>query len=183
MTNLSAKERNATIPYCFEGEIEHLQELARELPKLASVCILGAGPGIMALALFEGNPYLVIHAIDNNARTLDTFNKHLEDVPYQGTLFVYCRNTSDVCEYFDKGKFDLIIVDADHSYDAVQEDLDNYWPKLKIGGRIFLHDYIDIEHTGNNGVKKAFEEFTKDHWDQIDDIKPVGISMDCRRCK
>jgi predicted O-methyltransferase YrrM len=38
------------------------------------------------------------------------------------------------------GEFDLIFIDADHSYEAVKRDWQDWTPKLKIGGRIALHD-------------------------------------------
>lgn len=38
------------------------------------------------------------------------------------------------------GEFDLIFIDADHSYDAVKRDWKDWSRKVKLGGRIALHD-------------------------------------------
>jgi hypothetical protein len=39
-----------------------------------------------------------------------------------------------------EGEFDLVFIDADHSYEAVKRDWRDWTPKLKIGGLIALHD-------------------------------------------
>lgn len=38
--------------------------------------------------------------------------------------------------------FDLMFVDADHSYEGVKADLENYLPYLRTGGFVALHDSI-----------------------------------------
>jgi hypothetical protein len=38
------------------------------------------------------------------------------------------------------GQFDLIFIDADHSYEAVKRDWKDWAQKVKVGGRIALHD-------------------------------------------
>ena len=48
--------------------------------------------------------------------------------------------------------FDLIFIDADHSYSAVKQDIINYQPKLKQGGILSGHD-IDFP-----GVNQAVNE-------------------------
>ena len=52
--------------------------------------------------------------------------------------------------------FDVIMVDGAHEYDAVCEDIDNWWPKLKKGGVMLLDDcYM-------NSVKQAASERLQD---------------------
>ncbi len=50
---------------------------------------------------------------------------------------------------------DYIYIDANHNYEYVKADIENYWNKLKIGGILAGHD-IDIF-----GVLKAVLEFTE----------------------
>ena len=52
------------------------------------------------------------------------------------------------------GLFDLIFIDADHSYEAVREDIIAWWPKVKNGGIISGHDY----QMGTPGVIAASNE-------------------------
>jgi glycosyltransferase involved in cell wall biosynthesis len=70
-------------------------------------------------------------------------------------------------ENFENEYFDFIYLDADHTYEAVKLDLNAWWPKLKVGGFMGLHDYVDIKHGDVEfGVVKAVDEF----------IKKIGIN-------
>lgn len=61
---------------------------------------------------------------------------------------------------FSDEYFDFIYIDADHTYEAVKKDLNCWWPKLKKGGLMGLHDYENIIHGGLEfGVFKCVNEF------------------------
>lgn len=53
--------------------------------------------------------------------------------------------------------YDLVFIDADHSYEAVKADIEAWWPKVKIGGILAFHDY---DHNGRSwpDVHKAIHE-------------------------
>lgn len=55
---------------------------------------------------------------------------------------------------FQNEFFDVIIIDADHSYEGVKQDIDAWLPKLKPGGIIAGDDY----NTGWSGVIQAVDE-------------------------
>lgn len=46
-------------------------------------------------------------------------------------------------------------IDADHSYTGVTNDINAWYPKMKSGGVMAFHDYLNP----NYGVKKAVDEF------------------------
>lgn len=50
----------------------------------------------------------------------------------------YSQNISNK---FMNGVFDLVYLDGDHRGEAVAQDLDLYWPKVKPGGYMGGHDY------------------------------------------
>lgn len=64
---------------------------------------------------------------------------------------------------FKDNYFDFIYIDADHSYEHIKEDLEIWYPKVKKGGILSGHDYVN--HTLKNGVSfgviKAVNEFSK----------------------
>lgn len=53
------------------------------------------------------------------------------------------------------GEWDFVFVDGYHSYQQTLDDLKNYWPLLRLGGVLFLDDYVP-EYPG---VQKAWDEF------------------------
>lgn len=53
------------------------------------------------------------------------------------------RSYSDVaCQCFSKNYFDVVYLDADHTFEAVVRDLRNWWPLVKPGGFLAGHDYV-----------------------------------------
>ena len=55
-----------------------------------------------------------------------------------------CRGYTSTCApKFQDGYFDFIYVDARHDFKGVLVDMDEWWPKLKVGGIFAGHDYIE----------------------------------------
>ena len=68
---------------------------------------------------------------------------------------------SDECaKMFDDETFHLVFIDADHSEDAVLNDLRAWIPKVKRGGLITGHDYGSQKHTD---VKAAVDSYFAGH--------------------
>ena len=63
--------------------------------------------------------------------------------------------------FFDNNYFDYIYIDAEHSYKAVKQDLNIWYPKLKTNGYIFGDDYHWRENDYSLSVEKAYQEFFK----------------------
>ena len=68
------------------------------------------------------------------------------------------EKSCDAAQLFQDEYFDWCYIDADHSYEAVKEDILAWWPKVKLDGIIFGHDF-DPEPKDtffrNYGVSKA----------------------------
>lgn len=57
---------------------------------------------------------------------------------------------------FENYQLDFVYVDGNHSYEGVKEDLEVWYPKIKIGGLIFGDDW---EGPSTYGVANAVDEF------------------------
>lgn len=55
---------------------------------------------------------------------------------------------------FEDGSFDLVYIDAMHTYDAVKTDIEAWLPKVRKGGIISGHDYW----SGRDGLVRAVDE-------------------------
>lgn len=64
---------------------------------------------------------------------------------------------------FGSGVFDLVYIDANHSYEATAADIRAWWPKVKSGGFLAGHDYgwIKKEKAQFPGVRRAVREFSQ----------------------
>lgn len=65
-----------------------------------------------------------------------------------------------VANQFPDNYFDVVYIDANHAYEATKADLAAWYPKVKPGGALTGHDYLDGElPEGSFGVKRAVTEF------------------------
>ena len=72
-------------------------------------------------------------------------------------------NSENASSKFNNNYFDYIYIDGEHSYKAVMKDLQSWYPKLKINGKIFGDDFYWREEDNSFSVKKAYEDFIKEN--------------------
>lgn len=93
--------------------------------------------------------------VDYNAKAIEF------EFPNRYTYIV--GKSPDYAANFPDEYFDLIYIDADHTYGGCLTDLINWYPKLKKGGLFFGDDYIVCNNPteGYYGVVGAVEEFAQ----------------------
>ena len=130
----------------------YLYNSAKEMEHIAE---LGSYLGRSTVALAEGCKGTV-YAIDHwdwkdgfglvmNGTEFDQF---VENVKEFNNIHVYKGYTEDVAPYF--GEIDMVFIDADHRYESVKRDINDWLPKAK--KLICGHDY------DNDDTKKAVDE-------------------------
>tara|TARA_B100000700_G_scaffold74318_1_gene82986 strand:- start:682 stop:1386 length:705 start_codon:yes stop_codon:yes gene_type:complete len=99
---------------------------------------------------------------DNKEKYL--FHKHRHEI----TLKKFSNNSKveiindfsvEAAKIFDNHYFDFVYIDGDHSYEAVSNDLNAYYPKLKQFGVLCGDDY---GHPSGLGVIQAVQEFARE---------------------
>ncbi len=133
-----------------QDELEWLAEQARRCSCIAEI---GSYQGRSTRALAD-NTSGVLYAIDTwkgssdftpeqkgqNGWLFEQFTKNmagLENVrPVQ-------MSSLEAAAAFSDRQFDLIFIDAEHDYDNVKADIEAWLPRLKPGGILAGHDYID----------------------------------------
>ena len=69
--------------------------------------------------------------------------------------------------------YDAVFIDGNHSYEYVKKDLENYWPKVRDGGIVALHDAnFEGERYGTPRVLRE----TDFEWSFISHSAEVGIA-------
>lgn len=88
---------------------------------------------------------------------LDDFVTTLEKFGLSEHVEVLAAKSTDAAELLSCTQFDLVFIDADHSYEAVKSDIEAWWPLVKEGGIMAGHDY---DHNTRQwpGVYKAVHE-------------------------
>jgi hypothetical protein len=91
-------------------------------------------------------------------------------------------SSKNASEQFDEDTLHFIYVDAWHSYESTKEDLELWWPKLKIGGLFCGDDYMDFDCPGECrfGVIQAVEEFAEKYKQEVNVIGIEGYTKEER---
>ena len=92
----------------------------------------------------------------------ENFKIMVKDKPYAQ---IYREYTFEAVKRFPDEYFDLIYIDADHTYEGVKKDLEDWWPKMKKGGFFTGDDYTHARApmTGIKfGVVEAVNDFAKE---------------------
>lgn len=115
----------------------------------------------------------VLHCIDNwehqesgyndgcnlsNEEQLGRYRQFLKDMDGEPRVKTIKEWSHIAVHYFPNKCIDAIYLDANHSYEACKQDLELWYPKLKVGGIFSGHDYCEGDKEGH-GVKAAVDEF------------------------
>jgi hypothetical protein len=77
---------------------------------------------------------------------------------------------------FADGQLDFVYIDAQHQYEAVRDDILRWAPKVKVGGYLAGHDYIDgARPQGVYGVKSAVDEWAARHEKRVVSSREPGF--------
>lgn len=72
------------------------------------------------------------------------------------------KTSQEAAGDFENGIFDFVYLDGRHSYEGLKEDIELWYPKVKVNGFICGHDYLDgVIGQTDFGVKQAVDEFKK----------------------
>jgi len=96
--------------------------------------------------------------------------KRFEDLINRNQVMIHRGFSEKVCEKFKDNYFDWVYIDGNHFYESVKNDLNLYYPKIKLGGFITGDDYYENDVSGK-GVKKAVDEFVNTGLVKIMEIK------------
>ena len=80
--------------------------------------------------------------------------------PFGERSNVMRMTSQEAAASFADGQLDFVYIDAQHHYEAVRDDLKRWYPKVKAGGFLAGHDYLDGQDpAGAFGVRSAVDEF------------------------
>lgn len=178
-----------------------IKELVSALPN-SEVCVadLGAGVGMTALTVLENRlpESVMVTTIDNNPDALAGVRGAVQKV---GRLSDWSGIQGDSVEIgkISGIKFDLLLLDTSHTYEATRDELAAWLPRLNPGAYIWAHDYICLGDApspemgqppclrgeacgwcGDHGVSKAINELMESG--VLETYKVAGLSWSGRLC-
>lgn len=130
----------------------------------------GNSAAYMAVEIVNSGKYIKFDCIDIWGRySIDGLNtKNPELLPDNTVEELFLSNIQPVkhiinpiksssveaASLYEANTLDFVFIDANHVYEAVKDDLQAWFSKVKTGGIIAGHDYYN-----DPGVKKAVDEF------------------------
>ena len=159
-------------------------------------CSLCAKPDILEIGIFKGEffDFLITECNHNNVDGVDLFRGIVGsgdhdgnnmsqcdmDLKYhelkkkyekQESINLYKSYSHDYLASCPDNKYDIIYIDADHSYNGVKRDIELAYLKVKNGGYITGHDYeLNMDKCKHNwafGTKQAVDEFCEKYNQKI----------------
>lgn len=151
-------------------QIKHRTELVQILPVNPACAEIGVAEGYFSAEMLSwGGSVIMVDMWETNklypgdaGSDQNWHNKNYQDaknrVAKYGDKATILRGPSiAMAQHVADGSLDLLYLDACHSYQCVLADLQEWFPKVKSGGIIAGHDYLN----GAYGVFQAVQEFTR----------------------
>jgi uncharacterized UPF0146 family protein len=112
---------------------------------------------VHAVDTFRGTPgeLDIVHDCDGQLR--QRFEANLLRFGIAGRVVIHAGETTRVAQDMAAGSFDVVFIDADHSYETTSADIAAWLPKVKAGGMLCGHDYNKSSHD-HMGVAQAVHE-------------------------
>jgi predicted O-methyltransferase YrrM len=145
--------------------------LAERLPKVSAIVEIGSYCGASGSIIAEHFPNSIIFCTDlwekyvEDCSVYDMDKQELElkeaEAIFDTVVLKYPNiiknkvSSRDFALNTADNSIDLIYIDGNHSYSAVKEDLEIWFPKIKSGGYITGHDFFWPS------VRQALDEFFK----------------------
>ena len=150
---MTLTNRNQFGRYCDEKGYKIAVEVGVDLGLFARMLL--SGSNIEKLYLVD--PYLPYPEIPHERETAwETAGENLKEFDERLTWVLKKSADAATMLRYAKLPLDFVYVDAEHTYEAVSEDLAAWWPLVRPGGTLAGHDY-DLP-----AVRRAVDEFFMD---------------------
>jgi hypothetical protein len=81
--------------------------------------------------------------MSNHKEHKDAYSQSMNNIKgFEDRAFMLRMKGKDACSFIYDKYLDFIYIDANHTYEAVKEDIKLWYPKIKSGGLIMGHDYL-----------------------------------------
>ena len=163
------KEKYGVIPVAFAPWLDsellerakllgHRNEIFDHVPKKSRIAEVGILKGDFSKVIYEKAQPDELHLIDND---FSQFAPDFLSEKIDKHVFIHNGDSSTVMEeVFSDDHFDVIYIDADHTYDGVSKDINAAKKKIKPGGLMAFNDYMNWSplESREYGVMRAVNE-------------------------
>ena len=167
------EDREKSRWFYYQEYYERIAKMVQEFTQFRKFIELGAYKGNSICYLADKiSDYIELDNVE--IYTVDTFNptstssntwkreKDLQDVCFENIykfgmndcVEVLIGESHEFVNKFNDEYFDFVFIDADHKYESVKQDIEDWYPKVRVGGILAGHDYAQTQH----GIRKAVDD-------------------------
>lgn len=96
------------------------------------------GGQVFCIDHWRGSPGVQAQKVVGNC--LDVFRRNMEALELDEVVHPLVMESATAVTIFADEIADIVFIDADHRYESVKQDLELWWPKVKVGGILCGHD-------------------------------------------
>jgi hypothetical protein len=163
-------------------------ELGSFKGQFANTILNNWGGKLLMVDVWRELPHQEYDDASNHREHIDAYSQSMENIKgFEDRAYMLRMKGEHACDFIQDESLDFIYIDANHTYDAVKQDLKLWYPKIKSGGLVMGHDYLPdyfyegkeekdqalytfpdgqpekAKYTGMFGVNPAVNEFCKDN--------------------
>ena len=128
----------------------------------------GRSSAFLVVEAKNKSPYININIVDTWLGS-EEHTEEMKDNLYEkfksnmtrldGLYKEHRMTTDEAVLLFEDASLDGVFIDADHSYEAVKKDIANWMPKVRKGGILGGHDYIQTFEGVVRAVNESISDF------------------------
>lgn len=128
----------------FPEDLKVLMNYVDELTPNSNYVEIGVSEGFSIISTAKLCPDINCYGIEINSDAINIAQRTISDLNIQNIKLIH-GNSMEICKSWDK-EIDLLFIDGDHLFPYVFYDLFGWWPFVKPGCKILMHDFEQEKH-------------------------------------
>ena len=95
---------------------------------------------VHAIDWFKGTEKTMLIDIAGRCDILSVFSDNMRELNLMGSINILKMRSEEAVKHFKDQSLDLVFIDGDHRYEAIKQDIEMWYPKVKNGGVFSGHD-------------------------------------------
>lgn len=122
-----------------------------------------------AVDLWTGQPERDVEGAETyEGRGHEAFYQQFKEISekfFPGRISIRRMSTLEAAKTVQDGELDFVFIDADHTEEGCGADIDAWWPKIRRGGLIALHDinWPSVRRAVEKRFGNEFDVFESDN--------------------
>lgn len=118
-------------------------ELGSFKGQFANTILNNWGGTLLMVDVWRELPHQEYDDASNHREHIDAYSQAMENIKgFEDRAYMLRMKGEHACNFIEDKSLDFVYIDANHTYQAVKNDIRLWYPKVKSGGIIMGHDYL-----------------------------------------